>query len=174
MAKFLLLCLHFGSQSPSPTPRKEVAISPSGRAKASIKHEMIMRPVERTIQYRRRYFEVSESEMAPAVEREVQRRLSDGKLKLAPGETRRADEPMRGCTIRPLRGPASQTSEVSSGESPSEMSLRSEEGGSQHDEQGRTRTADESRSSLWGSESLFQSPADLCACHAARLSTRRE
>lgn len=68
-----------------------------------------MTAVERTIQNRRRYFEVDESEMAPEMEG-----LSVKDLRGA----LRENAPIKGCVMRPEMGPASQTSEVSSSESP--------------------------------------------------------
>lgn len=65
-------------------------IAATGSVNANDRPEKIRSKVDVTIQYRRRYFEVDESEMAP----------------------------MSGWAIRPEIGPASQTSEVSCSDKP--------------------------------------------------------
>lgn len=81
-----------GSQSPSPPPARSTNAPAIAGVNASPKPENTSNMVAVTIQYRRLYFELDESEMAP----------------------------MRGWATSPDMGPASQTSEVSWRERPRE------------------------------------------------------
>lgn len=65
MVRELTVLLYFGSQLPAPPPRTSTKNEAISRQYAIVRVEMTRTKVDVTIQYRRLYFDVDASEMAP-------------------------------------------------------------------------------------------------------------
>lgn len=114
MTSELTVLLYFGSQLPAPPPRTSTKNEAISRQYAIVSVERTSTKVDVTIQYRRLYFDVDASEMAPKSLKNQHTIITI----LRPYRLQLGYSPMTGWAIKPLIGPASHTRLVSCSESP--------------------------------------------------------